>query len=399
MFKGKALQPNFLLAVAVVLGLCSSFGAPAWVLGLSHIVSSIFMNFLKLISLPLIFLSIVSTFASMESVEEVKRLGKKVIGYSLLTTILAAVVGLTSFLVFAPGHTATPIPGAKAKSFGPLLQYLIDSIPSNIIQPFSESNVLGVVVIALMISGAILSLAETHRTVLRSGLVAMHAMVLRMALVVVRLMPIGIWAFITIFVSELKTGFNYKPFISYLAAVVGANLFQALIVLPLFLKWKGLSPMKTFSGMLPALSTAFLTKSSSAALPITIRCAKDNLKVSDKVASFTLPLAATVNMNGCAAFILITVLFVSTSNGVEITFAEMLPWVVLSTIAAFGNAAVPMGCYFLATAFLAAMDVPLAIMGAILPFYSLIDMLETAINVWSDAAIAAVIDREVSLEN
>jgi len=102
-------------------------------------------------------------------------------------------------------------------------------------------------------------------------------------------------------------------------------------------------------------------------------------------------------MNGCAAFILITVLFVSMSEGVLYTYPEMGLWIILSTVAAIGNAGVPMGCYFLASAFLAAMNVPLPILGVILPFYTLIDMLETVINVWSDACVAAVVQEEVSL--
>ena len=134
-------------------------------------------------------------------------------------------------------------------------------------------------------------------------------------------------------------------------------------------------------GMMPALSVAFFTKSSSAALPMAMRCAQDNLKMSPKVASFTLPLCTTINMNACAAFILITVLFVSMSNGMVFSGAEMFLWIFIATIAAVGNAGVPMGCYFLASAFLAAMNVPLNILGIILPFYTMIDMLESSINV------------------
>jgi Na+/H+-dicarboxylate symporter len=99
-------------------------------------------------------------------------------------------------------------------------------------------------------------------------------------------------------------------------------------------------------------------------------------------------------MNGCAAFILTTVLFVSMSNGVPYTLFEMILWIFIATIAALGNAGVPMGCYFLSSALLAAMNVPLPILGVILPFYSLIDMLETSINVWSDACVTAIVDKE-----
>lgn len=126
-----------------------------------------------------------------------------------------------------------------------------------------------------------------------------------------------------------------------------------------------------------------------------MRCAEENVKISKKVANFSLPLCTTINMNACAAFILTTVLFVSMSNGVTFSPAEMVVWIFIATIAAVGNAGVPMGCYFLSSAFLAAMNVPLNILGVILPFYTLIDMLESAINVWSDSCVTAVVNHEV----
>lgn len=126
-----------------------------------------------------------------------------------------------------------------------------------------------------------------------------------------------------------------------------------------------------------------------------MKCAEEKLGISRKIASFSLPLCTTINMNGCAGFILITVLFVSMSNGISFSMAEMVVWIFIATIAAVGNAGVPMGCYFLASAFLAAMNVPLNILGIILPFYTLIDMVETAINVWSDSCVTAIVHKEV----
>jgi Na+/H+-dicarboxylate symporter len=213
---------------------------------------------------------------------------------------------------------------------------------------------------------------------------------------IVMLMPIAIWAFITLFVKDFRQGLEIKSLALYLVCVILANFIQALIVLPLFLKLKGVSPMKMARGMMPALSVAFFTKSSSAALPMAIRCAQENVKMAPKVANFTLPLCTTINMNACAAFILTTVLFVSMSNGVAFSGMEMFLWIFIATIAAVGNAGVPMGCYFLASAFLAAMNIPLNILGIILPFYTMIDMLESAINVWSDSCVAAVVDKEVA---
>jgi Na+/H+-dicarboxylate symporter len=211
-------------------------------------------------------------------------------------------------------------------------------------------------------------------------------------------MPIGVWAFVTLFVHDVRNGLDASTVALYLLCVVLANLIQGAIILPLFLKMKGISPRRLFVGMMPALSMAFFAKSSSAAMPMAIQCAEKRVGISSKVASFSLPLCTTINMNGCAAFIFTTVMFVSMSHGVHYSLFEMIAWVFIATIAAVGNAGVPMGCYFLSCALLASMNVPLNIMGVILPFFTMIDMLETAINVWSDSCVTAVVDQELYAE-
>ena len=127
----------------------------------------------------------------------------------------------------------------------------------------------------------------------------------------------------------------------------------------------------------------------------TIKITKKNAGISKKVARFSFPMCTTINMNACAAFIFTTVIFVSQMNGVQFSFFELIGWIFIATIAAVGNAAVPMGCYFLSGSLLAANNVPLNILGIILPVYALIDMLETAINVWSDSCVSAVVDKDI----
>lgn len=388
---------NTLLALATMAGLISGYFESSFLFKTAETFSQIFINLLKLVSLPIIFLSIVSTALGMESIHEIKSLGKKVIKYTLLTTILAAAVALILYVAINP--VRTQLSGAAADQTlqqGSYLAYLIKTIPSNFVQPFSENNVIGVLFLAIMLSLAALGLPNQNRAVLHQFFSSLYAAVMKITMWIVRLMPLAIWAFITLFVKDLKGGIEAKNIALYLAVVVSANLVQALVVLPILLRWKGISPLAMARGMFPALSVAFFTKSSSAALPMAMRCAEENIKISRKIASFTLPLCTTINMNGCAAFILTTVLFVSMSNGMVYSPMEMILWIFIATLAAVGNAGVPMGCYFLSGAFLAAMNVPLNILGIILPFYTLIDMLESAINVWSDSCVAAIVHTEVS---
>ncbi|MDP1880133.1 MAG: dicarboxylate/amino acid:cation symporter [Parachlamydiaceae bacterium] len=401
--KTKKFNPNIFFAIAIVLGVITGAMQIPFLFTVAEMVSQVFINLLKLVSLPIIFLSIVSTASGMDSLEHIKILGRKVIKYTFLTTIIAATVALFLFIVIQPVRSVVPLldsnspltNGDQQKTY---LTFFLQIVPSNVIQPFSENNVIGVLFLALLLSIAIITLPSNHRSVLHSFFSSIYAAIITVTRWVVAIMPIAIWAFIVIFMRDMQKGLDVKSLALYLVCILSANLIQAFLILPGLLQYKNISPWRMIKGMAPALSVAFFTKSSAAALPAAIRCAEENVGISRRVASFTLPLCTTINMNACAAFILITVLFVSMSQGMTYTYPEMFLWIILSTIAAIGNAGVPMGCYFLASAFLAAMNVPLHILGIILPFYTLIDMLESAINVWSDSCVAAVVQQEINEE-
>jgi Na+/H+-dicarboxylate symporter len=190
---------------------------------------------------------------------------------------------------------------------------------------------------------------------------------------------------------------KYQSIFYYTLAVLTANIVQGIIVLPILLKLKKISPWKLAKGMFPAINLAFFSKSSNATLPLALENAIDNVGISPKIANFTFPLCTTINMNGCAAFILITTLFVGTINGHIFNPTDYVLWIFIATLAAVGNAGVPMGCFFLSSAILSGMGIPLEVMGLILPLYSLIDMVETSLNVWSDSCVTAIVDKEARL--
>jgi Na+/H+-dicarboxylate symporter len=131
-----------------------------------------------------------------------------------------------------------------------------------------------------------------------------------------------------------------------------------------------------------------------ATLPLTMSASEDNLLLDKKISRFVLPLCTKINMNGCAAFIFVTVIYLMQNHGSQITLGTMIIWILVSTVAAVGNAGVPMGCFFLSASLLASMNVPIHLLGIILPFYSIIDMLETALNVWSDSCVAITVNHK-----
>lgn len=388
---------NCYILVALFLGIITGCFQIPYAIDVAQIISDTFIRLLKLVSLPIIFFSIIATASGMESVSDIKRVGKRVLGYTMLTTLLAATIALFFFVVLDPvsSYTSNLVEMPRVAKPVSYWQHLSTILPTNILQPFLENNVMGVLFFAMALSLAILALPDDNRRTLHSLFSSLYAAFMKMTTVIISGMPIAIWAFITLFFHEMQSGAQFAGILVYLACVMLANVVQGVVVLPLFLRWKGVSPVALLKGMFPALSVAFFSKSSAGTLPVAMQCAEERAGVTPKIARFSLPLCTSINMNGCAAFILITVLFVSMCNQVVYTPLEMLLWVFLATIAAVGNAGVPMGCYFMASAFLAAMDVPLNILGIILPFYTLIDMVETALNVWSDSCVTKVVSVEM----
>lgn len=396
------LSPSFLILTAFILGIACGYLEIKIITDIANFVTKIFVNLLKLISIPIIFFSVASTIAGMKDLDETRFLGKKVVSYTFLTTVISAITGLLLFLTINPSsHNLkldTAPSNAKPLSY---FDHITNVIPSNIIQPFHENNVIGVLCLAILFGLALLIIEhenkkEGKKSYLTGFFIDTYAVITKITSWIVRVMPIGIWGFSVLFISELKQGFSIEGLFLYLVCVVLANLVQGTVVLPTFLKFFKVSPVRLFKAMFPAITMAFFTKSSVATLPLALKCAQENAGISSKVAKFTFPLCTTINMNACAAFILVTVLFVMGSYGHSITPLEMFIWIGIATIAAVGNAGVPMGCYFLTSSLLVAMDYPLTIMGIILPFYALIDMLETALNIWSDSCVAAAVDKSVS---
>ena len=147
--------------------------------------------------------------------------------------------------------------------------------------------------------------------------------------------------------------------------------------------------------MSSALIVAFFTKSSSATLPVTLNTAENSLKIHPRICRFVLPICTTINMNGCATFILISSLFVMQNSGMELSVGTLIAWVFISVFAAIGNAGVPMGCYFLTLSLMSSIGANIAILGLILPIYTLIDMVETVENVFSDSVVCTMINKDL----
>jgi len=389
------------LLVGVVAGCITGWWGNELVLLVAAHTTTIVKNLLELVSLPVIFLSIVSSIAGMENGHDAQLIGRRVLRYTLLTTVVAALVGLLLFLFIDPaGGVAVAFDATigGATTVGSYWDFVLAMVPSNLVQVFSgKGSVMAVVFVGLLFGSAILSLGSKEKLLLRDGFTALFSMMIAITRFILLAMPVAVWAFTALFVQSMYSGNSHFAYIGwYVVTIVSANVVQGIFVLPFFLWVRGIAPYRLFTAFRPALGLAFVSKSSNMTLPVTLECAHKNAGISERVARFCLPLCATINMNGCAAFILITVLFVARLSGMPFGPWDMVAWVLLASAAAIGNAGVPMGCFFLTSAFLVHLNLPLEIMGLILPMYALLDMIETALNVWSDACVTAVVDRDLA---
>lgn len=395
-------HPFLLYAMMILLGIAAGMSEFTSLHILGQIISEIFTKLFKCISIPIIALSIIVTLSTNVSAS-MNQLVKRTAFYTFTTTIIAAAISCMLYLVIKPANLTTANLLTEKLANGNQTNYwnyLISIVPSNFLSPFIENQVISVLLLGVVIGIAIqyIDNAEAKQTVI-NFFRGMHALLFIITKWIVAILPIGLFGFITTTIVQINHGMNLKGISQYLSVIILANLLQGFIILPLWLKYNGISPIKTMRSMMPALSLAFFSKSSAGTLPVTIATAEKNLHIDPKISRFILPLCTTINMNGCAAFIFTTVIFLMQNQGMPISMATMCLWIIISTLAAIGNAGVPMGCFFLSASLLSSMDVPINLLGIILPFYSAIDMIETTLNVWSDSCVVTIVDHRNKLEN
>ena len=370
--------------------------------GFFDFVATVFTRLFQFIAVPTIALAVITTLAELGGKKETSKIFIHAVTYTLLTTFSAALVGLVLYNIIAPGNLPADIVGAAAGDVPQKLEKLtyyehfLSVIPNNVLQPFLAGNVLSVLLIAAFAGLALAFMPKTdNREVLLKGIKGLQELLFTMIRGILYVLPIGILAFAAQLSAQIEAGVIVGSLGKYVAVVLGGNMIQFFIVLPFFLLVRGLNPLYVFRQMSPAVAVALFTKSSAGTLPVTLASAENNLKVNTKVSRFVLPICTTINMNGCAAFILTTSLFVMQNAGIELTMGTMITWLFVAVLAAVGNAGVPMGCYFLTLSLMSSLGVPLGIMGIILPIFTVIDMIETAENVWSDSCVCAMTDHDL----
>ena len=383
-------------------------------------VGKIFMQALKMIIVPLIVSSVVAGIASLHGVKGFGRLFGKTVGFYALSSLLAILMGLALVNLIQPGlvdgrpsedirvafedHAASEeskaerekVQGAVAQEGTGMLEFFLRMIPANVFAAAMDNGqMLGVIFFSILFAVAITRLPKDEMATLRQVFRSLNDVMIVLTRWIMALAPIGVYALIIPVVYQTGGGL-FLQLGKYFITVLCALALHFCLILPLVLRLLGrVSPWAHLRAMRTALLTAFSTASSSATLPVTMRCVQDNAGVSKRTASFPLPLGATVNMDGTALYECVAVIFVAQVMGVSLGFAEQFMVVAAALLTSVGVAGIPSASLVAILIILKNSGIPGAetAVVALLAVDRLLDMSRTAVNVFGDSCAAVVVAR------
>ena len=377
---------------------------------------AIFLRLLLLIAVPLVLASLITGIASLSDLRKLSRIGGKTIAIYIGTTLVAVIIGLGVVNLLAPGETvpddlrarlqatyqadaeARELAAQDARGRGPL-QPLVDLVPDNFFgAATSNRNMLNMVFVAFLVGTALMLVPKKQAKPLLDVLESIDAVIIKIVELVIIFAPIGVFALIADTVTGVA-GDSPEDVVQLLAAlgyysltVLVGMAIHVLVTYPLLIRL--LTPLRLrhfFPGIVPAQLVAFSTSSSAATLPVTMKTVQNNLGVSEEVASFVLPLGATINMDGTALYQAVAAVFIAQTLGIGLDLGAQMTIVFMALLASIGTAAVPSAGVVMLVIILEAIGVPIAGIALILGVDRIIDMCRTTVNVTGDASVASVV--------
>ncbi len=356
-----------------------------------------FLNALKMLIIPLILTSIISGMTKIGSGKSIGRLGFKTFGYYILSSLLAIGVGLFFVNLIQPGKNSTISFVEEVEGLGEISgsfgQILLDIIPENIFLAMVNGDVLPIIFFGILVGFFTTQLMQKQRESLTLLFDSLFELMMKITMFVIRFTPLGVFAIVAKVVAEHSDLLSLMQQMGwYMLTVILALSVHSMISLPLLLRFLGkANPRKHFMAMRTPLLTAFSTSSSGATLPLTMSAVEKKAGVSNKISSFTLPLGATINMDGTALYECVAALFIAQIYGQDITIAQQFLVVFTALIASIGAAAIPMAGLVMITVVLSVIGIPLEGVGLIIAVDRILDMFRTTVNVWSDSCGAVII--------
>lgn len=415
----KKLELHWKILIGMILGV--AFGALAVKMGWNDMVAdwvkpfgTIFINLLKLIAVPLIVASLIKGVSDLEDLAKLSSIGTRTIAMYLFTTMMAISVGLIIVNLVEPGYLIDEPTraemmekfgsGAQAKiqsaeqtkSAGPL-QPLIDLVPENIVGAAgSNGNMLQVIFFVLFFGVGLILIPKEKAQPVKDFFDGVNEVVLKMIDLIMHTAPIGVFALLAGLVAELPNAQIFVALMGYAACVVGGLLVLLFLFYPTLVRlYTGRSWRFFFRGLAPAQLLAFSTSSSAATLPVTMERVEEHLGVDVDVASFVLPIGATVNMDGTALYQGVAAVFIAQAFGMELSLAAQLGILLTATLASIGSAAVPSAGMVMLVIVLQEAGIPEAGLALIFAIDRPLDMLRTVINITSDATVSMIVAKSV----
>ncbi len=408
----RKLHWQILIAILVGALVGVSSGQDAQLLGIRFydvfsFIGELFLNALKMIIVPLISASII-TGASNLGGSNLGRLGGKTMAFYLFSSTAAILIGLLLVNALSPGlvdgkplmsvleldvanDSAAVAERIEGRGGSDIVDVFIRMVPPNVVAAAADGQMLGLIFFSLLFGAMIQRVEDPYRTSLVNFWQGVFRVMMEMTMLVMRFAPLGVFGLVA--KTMAVTGFDVMlPLAWFFATVVLALGLHALVLLPLVLLAAGrINPLWHFQVMGPALLTAFSTASSSATLPLTIESVEKGAGVSQRTSSFVLPLGATVNMDGTALYECVAAIFLAQAYGVDLSFAQQFMIVVIALLTSIGVAGIPAASLVAISIILAAVGVPLEGIGLLMVTDRILDMLRTAVNVFSDSCCAVVV--------
>ncbi len=401
----------------------AAFGIAAIILGFGNFVSdyvypfgTIFINLLKLLAVPLILVSLINGVSNLKDISKLSRIGGKTIGIYMITTVVAITVGLTAVNMIKPGHTFSEekrmemsakygdtvekkAVSAKEAADRKPLQFLIDIVPQNIFQSFSDNTkMLQVIFFALLFGIALVLIAPDVAQPVKDFFTGLDALILKIIDLIMQTAPYGVFALLAGLIVEFA-GDNpadavelFQALGIYTLTVLLGLGFMVFVFYPILVRFTtGIRFRKFYQSISPAQLVAFSTSSSAATLPVTMEQVEKELGVSKEVASFVLPLGATINMDGTSLYQAVAAVFIAQTMGIELGVSGQLTIILTAVLASIGSAAVPGAGMVMLVIVLESVGLPPDGIALIFGVDRLIDMCRTTVNVTGDAFCSLVI--------
>ena len=373
-----------------------------------NFVGTLFLNGLKMIIVPLVLSSIICGISTIGSSKDLGRLGGKTIGFYMLSSLLAILTGLVFVNALTPGiidgmpagdklnfssptEVSAQLERVEGRGAGDIADVFLRMVPTNIVKAAANGQMLGLIFFGLLFGFYMTRIKGEYKQTLDNFWQGVFQTMMAITMFVMKFAPIGVFGLVAKTVTA--TGFDaFEPLLLFFITVILALAFHTFITLTISLKLVGrVNPLRHYTVMAPAMLTAFSTASSSGTLPVTMDCVEKGAGVSNQTTSFVLPLGATINMDGTALYECVAAMFIAQAYGLDLSFTTQFTIVLVALLTSIGVAGIPAASLVAITVILGAIGLPLEGIGMLLVTDRILDMLRTAVNVFSDSCCAVII--------